>query len=49
LREDKHSQDVRVDAVRNCDVHEAIFSAKRHGRLGALLGKRKEASSCASA
>jgi hypothetical protein len=49
LREHENLRDVRVDAVRDRDVHEAILAAERHGGLGTLVRQGKQARACAAA
>src|SRR5467141_2384415 len=43
LGEDENAAEIRIDAVREGDVDDAIESAKRHGRLGAIASERPEA------
>ena len=38
-----------VDAVADRDIHDAVFSAERHRRFGAVLGQRKKARARAAA
>ena len=43
LREDVDALEIRVDAVRNRNVHQAVLARQRHGRLGPFLGQREQA------
>jgi hypothetical protein len=42
LRQQIDPAQAGIDAVRDGDIHDAVFSRERHGRLGALLGERKQ-------
>jgi len=42
LGEYEYAMYVRVDAIRDGDINEAVFAAERHGRLGPLFGERIE-------
>ena len=42
LGEDVNSAEPRIDTVRNGYVHDAVLASQGHGRLGAVLGKRKQ-------
>ena len=49
LREDVDAFEVRVDAVRDRNVHQTVFAGEWNGGLGAFLGQRKEARAGSSA
>src|SRR6266542_4968925 len=46
LREHKHLEDIRVDAIRNSDIDEPVFAAYRYGGLGPFLREWKQTLSC---
>src|SRR5215472_15553924 len=43
LGQEENPHDAGVDAVRDRDIDEAVFAAKRHGGLSAVFGQRKQA------
>src|SRR5712691_1585824 len=43
LGEDENAAEIRIDAVREGDVDDAVESAERNGRLGAVASERPEA------
>jgi len=49
LRQNVDSLDLRVDAIADGDIDQAIFSTERNGRLGAKFGQRIQPGSGASA
>src|SRR6266481_2498464 len=48
LGEDENAAEIRIDAVRKRDVNNAVESAERNSRLGAVAGERPEAFALAS-
>jgi len=48
LSEDEDAAEIRIDAVREGDVDDAIECAERNSRLGAIASERPEAFALAS-
>ena len=49
LRQDVDAAEPGIDAVRDRDVHDAVFAGERHGRLGAVFSERKQSRPLAAA
>jgi hypothetical protein len=49
LCEDIDAAEMRVDAIGDGNIHKTVFSRKRHSGLRAILGKRKQARTLATA
>ena len=48
LGQDRHAIDIRIDAVADRYVNQAVFSADRYGWFGALAHQRKKTGSTPS-